>query len=76
MNQAQFKEAMLYHAVATAKVLAEYIVNQDGIKIEPEQVRKNATTILVILTETEDFLKDFLPCEETHEINNCSNSAI
>ena len=34
----------------------ELSVNPEGIKIEPEQVRKNVATILVILTETEDFL--------------------
>lgn len=35
--------------------------------LEQEQVRKNMATILVILTETEDFLRSF-------NKNECSNS--
>ncbi len=48
------------------KVLCESMT-LDDTKIEPEQVRKNVATILVILTETEDFLKNF-------NANECSGS--
>ncbi len=39
----------------------------DDTEIEPEQVRKNVDSILVLLTETEDFIKAF-------NKNECSNS--
>ncbi len=47
---------MLVNALKATKILLE--VSQNG-ELEQEQVRKNAATILVILTETEDFLKTF-----------------
>ena len=47
---------MLSYACGAGKALMELSVNPEGIKIEQEQVRKNAATILTILTETEDFL--------------------
>ncbi len=49
---------MLGYALGMGKALCESMSLEDT-KIEPEQVRKNVQTILVILTETEDFLKDF-----------------
>ncbi len=69
MTEEQFRAEMLGHACGAGKALCEITVNPQGIKIEPEQVRKNVATILVLLTETEDFLKDF-------DTNNCSDSAI
>lgn len=57
---------MLEHAVGSAKALCQ--ITMDSItELEPEQVRKNVATILMTLTETEDFLKGF-------NQNNCSNS--
>lgn len=60
---------MLTYALGAGKALCEISqsAEKNGIKLEPEQVRKNAATILVILTETEDFLKEF-------DKNNCSDS--
>ena len=60
---------MLVYALGTAKVLCEISqsAEESSIKLEPEQVRKNAATILTVLTETEDFLKEF-------DKNNCSDS--
>lgn len=58
MTLAQFRAQMLGYALGMGKALCESI-SLDDTKIEQEQVRKNADTILVILTETEDFLKDF-----------------
>lgn len=69
MTEEMFKARMLGYACGVGKVLCEITVNPDGIKIEPEQVRKNASTILIILTETVDFLKEF-------NANNCSDSDI
>lgn len=56
MTEEQFRAEMLGYACGAGKALMEFSVNPEGIKIEPEQVRKNAATILTILTETEDFL--------------------
>lgn len=69
MKIEQFKAQMMAYACGAGKALCEISVNPEGIKIEPEQLRKNASTILTILTETEDFLNDF-------KTNNCSDSAI
>lgn len=69
MTIEQFRSEMLTHACGAGRALMEFSINPEGIKIEPEQVRKNVATILVLLTETEDFLKDF-------NVNNCSDSAI
>lgn len=69
MTIEQFRSEMLTYACGAGKALCEITANPQGIKIEPEQVRKNVATILVLLTETEDFLKDF-------NVNNCSDSAI
>lgn len=56
MTEEQFRAEMLGYACGAGKALMELSVNPEGIKIEQEQVRKNAATILTILTETEDFL--------------------
>jgi len=66
MTMAEFRRNMLAYAVGAAKTLCEGMTLEDT-KLEPEQVRKNAATILVILTETEDFL-------ESLNSNECSNS--
>ncbi len=66
MTMAQFRSKMLAYAVGAAKTLCEGMVPEDA-KLEPEQVRKNIATILVILIETEDFLKSL-------NVNECSNS--
>ena len=66
MTETQFRTQMLGFALGMGKALCESMSLEDT-KIEPEQVRKNASTILVILTETEDFLKSF-------NANECSNS--
>ncbi len=58
MTFTQFRAQMLGYALGMGKALCESMSLEDT-KIEPEQVRKNVQTILVILTETEDFLKDF-----------------
>jgi len=63
---AQFRSKMLACALGAAKTLCEGMIPEDA-KLEPEQVRKNVSTILVILTETEDFLKSL-------KVNECSNS--
>ena len=66
MTLAQFRAQMLGYSLGLAKSLCESMSLEDT-KIEQEQVRKNAETILVILTECEDFLKSF-------NANVCSNS--
>jgi len=58
MTLAQFRAKMLGYALGMGKALCESMSLEDT-KIEQEQVRKNASTILVLLTETEDFLKAF-----------------
>ena len=57
MNFVAWKSQMLGYALGMAKLLTEMSALED-IKIEPEQVRKNASTILTIQTEVEDFLKE------------------
>ncbi len=66
MTEAQFRAKMLGYALGMGKALCESM-SLDDTKIEPEQVRKNVNAILVLLTETEDFLKAF-------NKNECSNS--
>ena len=66
MTLAQFRAKMLGYAPGMGKALCESMSLEDT-KIEQEQVRKNASTILVLLTETEDFLKAF-------DKNVCSSS--
>ncbi|MGN0603291.1 MAG: hypothetical protein ACI4I2_04865 [Oscillospiraceae bacterium] len=66
MTTEQFRAEMLGYACGAGKALMELSVNPEGIKIEPEQVRKNVATILVILTEVTDFLNELS--------NNCSGS--
>ncbi len=66
MTFTQFRAQMLGYALGMGKALCESM-NLDDTKIEQEQVRKNVQTILVILTETEDFIKAF-------NKNECSNS--
>lgn len=58
---------MLGYTLGMAKLLTEMNTLED-IKIEPEQVRKNASTILTILIEVEDFLA------KIPESNTCSSS--
>lgn len=65
MTKEKFRANMIAYALGMAKTLCE-ITQSDEVKLEPEQVRKNASTILFILTETEDFLAEFQ--------NNCSSS--
>lgn len=67
MTIEQFRSEMLTHACGAGKALCEITVNPQGIKIEPEQMRKNVTTILTLLTETEDYLSNF-------DSNKCSGS--
>lgn len=66
MTFAQFRAQMLGYALGMGKALCESMSLNDT-PIEQEQVRKNASTILVLLTECEDFLKTF-------NENVCSNS--
>lgn len=66
MTVMQFRAEMLRYACKTAAILCEGTVI-DGKKIEPEQVRKNAATIQALLTETVDFLEEYLQ-------NVCSDS--
>lgn len=68
MTLTQFRAQMLGYALGMGKALCESM-SLDDAKIEPEQVRKNVDTILVILTECEDFLKSF-----NENKNECSNS--
>ncbi len=66
MTLTQFRAQMLGYALGMGKALCESMSLEDT-KLEPEQVRKNVDTILVILTECEDFLNSF-------NKNVCSNS--
>ena len=66
MTIEQFKAEVLVLAIEQAELLCEMTALED-IKIEPEQVRKNVASILALLTETEDFLKNLLT-------NVCSSS--
>ena len=68
MTIEEFRAQMLEYACGAGKALMDISVTSE--LLEQEQVRKNAATILVILTETEDFLKTF---NIVHE-NECSNS--
>lgn len=65
MTLQQFRARMLRCALAVAKTLCEASISED-IKLEPEQTRKNASTIITILLETEDFLDSIK--------NDCSGS--
>lgn len=65
MTIEEFRAQMLEYACCAGKALME--ISTSSELLEQEQVRKNASTILVILTETEDFLKSF-------NKNECSNS--
>lgn len=58
MTLTQFRAKMLGYALGMGKALCESM-SLDDTKIEQEQVRKNVNAILVLLTETEDFVKDF-----------------
>lgn len=60
MTITEFRYLMIMHAIGAGKVLCEITMNED-VKKEPEQVRKNVATILTLLTETEEFLKEFKP---------------
>ena len=66
MTIEKFRADMLGYACGAGKALCELTVNPEGIKLESEQVRKNVATILVLLTETLDFLNDIS--------NDCSDS--
>lgn len=65
MTIEEFRAQMLEYACGAGKALME--ISTSSELLEQEQVRKNAATILVILTETEDFFKSF-------NKNECSNS--
>lgn len=60
MTITEFRCEMIFHAVGAGKALCEVTMNAD-VKKEPEQVRKNVSTILTLLTETEEFLREFKP---------------
>lgn len=66
MTIMQYRAKMLLLSTQQAELLCELTALED-IKIEPEQVRRNVTTILSLLTETEAFL-------ETISGNVCSSS--
>ncbi len=66
MTIEEFKGKMLACACGAAKVLCEMTLSED-IKKEPEQVRKNVATILMLLTEVEDYLNSVTQ-------NTCSDS--
>lgn len=68
MTIMEFRRQMLKNAVSTAEILAE-ISKIEEIKKEPEQVRKNITTILSLLHDTEDYLAEL-------DKNICSDSNI
>lgn len=59
MTSMEFRASMLEQAVKTAQLLCEGSAPEDK-KIEPEQIRKNVSTIRSILIETEDFLSEYL----------------
>ena len=59
MTTMEFRAQMLLHSVRAAQILCEGTIPEDK-KIEPEQVRKNVATILSLLTETEDYLDEYL----------------
>ena len=56
MTIMQYRAKMLLLSTQQAELLCELTV-LEGIKIEPEQVRRNVATILSLLTETEAFLE-------------------
>ena len=56
MKFEQYRAKMLLLSTQQAELLCE-LTALDGIKIEPEQVRKNVATILALLTETEEFIE-------------------
>ena len=66
MTFEQYRAKMLLLSTQQAELLCE-LTALDGIKIEPEQVRKNVATILALLTETEAFIESILG-------NVCSSS--
>jgi hypothetical protein len=66
MTDLEFRAEMLRCAVSAGKALCEYVL--EDTKKEPEQVRKNVTTILTLLTETESFFKDFRIDKSNSEI--------
>lgn len=66
MKFEQYRAKMLLLSTQQAELLCELTALED-IKIEPEQVRKNVTTILALLTETEAFIESILE-------NVCSSS--
>lgn len=57
MTMNEFKSEMLFRALCAGKALCEVTMGTD-IQKEPEQVRRNVSTILTLLTETEDFIKE------------------
>lgn len=56
MTIMQYRAKMLLLSTQQAELLCE-LTALEGIKIEPEQVRRNVATILSLLTETEAFLE-------------------
>lgn len=66
MTFMQYRAKMLLLSTQQAELLCE-LMDVEGIKKEPEQVRKNVGTILALLTETEAFLDSIIG-------NVCSSS--
>ena len=56
MTFEQYRAKMLLLSTQQAELLCELTALED-IKIEPEQARKNASTVLSIILETAEFLK-------------------
>ena len=59
MTLQEYRAEMLLHSTRQAKLLCEAACLEDA-KIEPEQLRKNAATILSLMSETEDFLENLI----------------
>lgn len=55
MDWNEYKRQALILALQSARQVCEMSACED-IKIEPEQARKNAATVLSIILETEEFL--------------------
>lgn len=56
MTWEEYKRRGLILSLQQAAFICEMSACED-IKIEPEQARKNASTVLAIILETEEFLK-------------------
>ena len=72
MTMLEFRAEMLRLTTRQAQLLCELTALED-IKIEPEQVRKNVTTILSLLTETEDFLEELGKANRPDSVNSIAD---